>query len=189
MKMKKATLTIFAGPMFSGKTTKLIKLAEVLHDLGQKVLVAKPSIDTRYTKKPMLASHDKKTYKAVFVDMNKPEDLLDIVKKKDINHVILDELNFFHKDKTVDVVKQLLKDGVGVTGSGLAYDYRRKEFGPTLKLTKIADHTVWQYAVCQKCGLPAEHTERVSGTKDVLVVAGMEMYIATCRNCHRVYRG
>ena len=187
--MKKATLTIFAGPMFSGKTTKLIYLTKILKKLGQKVVVAKPSIDTRYTKAPKLASHDAKTIAAVFIDMNKPEDLLDIIKNDGFNHVILDELNFFHKTKTVAVIKKLLKMGVGVTGSGLAYDYRRKPFGPTLKLLKMADFPIWQHAICQKCGAPAEHTERVSGTKDVVVVAGMDMYIASCRKCHKIYKG
>ncbi|MBI3385393.1 hypothetical protein HY030_04335 [Candidatus Gottesmanbacteria bacterium] len=199
--MKKATLTIFAGPMFSGKTTKLIYLTKILKKLGQKVLVAKPSIDTRYTKAPKLASHDAKTVTAVFVDMNKPEDLLKIVVKNPstpygrsgqnlrYDHVILDELNFFHKTKTPEVVKKLLKKGVSVTGSGLAYDYRRKPFGPTLKLIKMADYPIWQYAICQKCGAAAEHTERVAGGKEQVVVAGTDMYIASCRKCHKVYTG
>ena len=187
--IKSGKLTVFAGPMFSGKTTKLIKLVEILENLGQKVLVAKPSIDTRYTKDPKLASHDKKTTAAMFVDMNRPEDLIKIIESDGYKHVILDELNFFHKIKTVNAIKKLLRLGVSVTGSGLAYDYRRKEFGPTLKLTKIADKTVWLYAICQKCGAPAEHTERVSGTTSVVVVAGLDMYIASCRKCHRIYKG
>lgn len=187
--MKKGKLTIFAGPMFSGKTTKLIMLVEILEKLGKKVLVAKPSIDTRYTKDPMLASHDLKTAKAIFIDMNKPEDLLKIIDDDGYNHVILDELNFFHKNKTVKVIRQLLKKGISVTGSGLAYDYRRKEFGPTLRLSKEADKTVWLFAVCQKCGSPAEHTERRSGGTSQVVVGAADSYIASCSKCHEVYKG
>lgn len=187
--MKKGTLTIFAGPMYSGKTTKLIKLAEVLQKAGKKVLTVKPSIDTRYTKEPKLASHDLKTREAVFVDANTPEKLLEMVKKEGFNHIILDELNFFHKTKTPKVIQKLLAMGVGVTGSGLAYDYRRKAFGPTLQLAKTADSTVWLYAICQKCGKPAEHTERVGGGTGQVVVGAAEMYIASCRKCHKVYKG
>lgn len=187
--MKQATLTIFAGPMYSGKTTKLIMLAQVLKKLGKKILTIKPAIDTRYTKKPMLASHDLKTVKAAFVDMNHPEELLSMVKKNSINHVIIDELNFFHKTKTIPVIRQLLKNGVGVTGSGLAYDYRRKPFGPTLQLIKMADHVVWQHAICQKCGAPAEHTERVAGGTSQVVVGATNNYIASCRKCHKIYGG
>jgi len=156
--------------------------------LGKKVLVVKPSIDTRYTDRPMLASHDKKFAKAVFVDMNKPKDLIDIA-KDNFEHVILDELNFFHKEKTVAVVKKILKMGISVTGSGLAYDYKRREFGPTKKLFQIADFPVLMYAVCQKCGAPADHTERVAGTTARVAVAGLDMYIAVCRKCHVIYKG
>lgn len=187
-KNKKGYLTIFAGPMFSGKTTKLIKLVEILETLGKKVLTVKPSIDTRYTKKPKLASHDLKTADAVFVNGNEPEEIVDLVNKNKINHVILDELNFFHKTKTVDAVKELLKKGVDVTGSGLAFDYRKKPFGPTLALGKIADQTIWLYAICQKCGRPAEHTERTGGGKDQIVVGAAEVYIASCKKCHVVYK-
>ncbi|MCL5675616.1 MAG: hypothetical protein M1120_00635 [Patescibacteria group bacterium] len=187
--MKKAILTIFAGPMYSGKTTKLIKLAEVLEAKGQKVLTVKPAIDTRYSKKPVLASHDLKTVKAAFVDMNKPEELLKMAEKDHINHIIIDELNFFHKTKTIPVIKKLLQKGVGMTGAGLAYDYRKKPFGPTLKLGKMAKHLIWLYAICQKCGGPAQHTERVGGGTGQVVVGASEMYIASCSKCHRVYRG
>ncbi len=187
--MKKATLTIFAGPMYSGKTTKLIMLTKVLKSLGQKDLTIKPDIDTRYTKKPVLASHDLKTVKAAFVNRNKPEELLKMVVKDHINHVIIDELNFFHPTKTIPVIKELLKSGVGGTGSGLAYDYRKKPFGPTLALSKIADHVVWQFAICQKCGAPAQHTERVGGGTGQVVVGASNMYIASCNKCHKVYKG
>ncbi len=187
--MKKATLTIFAGPMYSGKTTKLIMLTKVLKSLGQKVLTVKPDIDTRYSKKPVLASHDLKTVKAAFINKDKPEELLKMVEKDHINHVIIDELNFFHPIKTVSVVKELLKKGVNITGSGLAYDYRRKPFGPTLALTKIAQYVVWQYAVCQKCGSPAQQTERVRGGTGQVMVGAADLYIASCNKCHKIYRG
>lgn len=188
-KDKKGLLTIFAGPMYSGKTTKLIKLVEVLKDDGKKVLTVKPNIDTRYTKRPRLASHDLKTVKATFVDRNKPEELLKMAAKDHINHVIIDELNFFHPKKTIPVIKELLKRGVGITGSGLAYDYRKKPFGSTLALSKIADHLVWLYAICQKCGAPAQHTERVGGGTGQVVVGATDLYIASCKKCHKVYKG
>ncbi|MBI3981245.1 hypothetical protein HY345_04570 [Candidatus Microgenomates bacterium] len=187
-KNKKGHLTIFAGPMFSGKTTKLIKLVEILQQNGKKVLTVKPSIDTRYTKQPKLASHDLKTAQAVLVDLNRPDDILELVSKNKINHVILDELNFFHKTKTIKTVRDLLKNGVDVTGSGLAYDYRRKTFGPTLALSKIANQTIWLYAICQKCGRPAEHTERTGGGTGQVVVGAADVYIASCKKCHKIYR-
>jgi thymidine kinase len=46
--MKKGKLTVIAGPMFSGKTGKLVALIEVFTKMGHKVLVVKPSIDIRY---------------------------------------------------------------------------------------------------------------------------------------------
>lgn len=187
-KNKKGYLTIFAGPMFSGKTTKLIKLVEILEGKGKKVLTVKPSIDTRYTKKPKLASHDLKTTAALFVDMNKPEEILQLVEKNKINHVILDELNFFHKTKTLSVVKELLKKGIDVTGSGLAYDFRRKPFGPTLAISKIASQAIWLYAICQKCGRPAEHTQRTGGGTGQVVVGAADVYMASCKKCHQVYK-
>jgi thymidine kinase len=44
--MKKGKLTVVAGPMFSGKTTKLVAMVNVFERMGFRVLTVKPSIDT-----------------------------------------------------------------------------------------------------------------------------------------------
>ena len=52
--------------MFSGKTGELIKRVEQARSKGNRVVVIKPSIDTRYSQKKVV-SHDKIEVEAVVV--------------------------------------------------------------------------------------------------------------------------
>lgn len=49
--MKKGTLTVVAGPMFSGKTGKLVAMVDVFEPMGHRVLTVKPNLDNRYSTK------------------------------------------------------------------------------------------------------------------------------------------
>ena len=44
----KGKLELFIGPMFSGKSTELIKNVRLYKIINKKVLILKPNIDTRY---------------------------------------------------------------------------------------------------------------------------------------------
>ena len=57
MNTKTGMLTVYAGPMYAGKTTALIAELEDSLECGSNVLVVKPSIDNRYSDEDIV-SHD-----------------------------------------------------------------------------------------------------------------------------------
>jgi len=187
-KRTKGKLTVIAGPMFSGKTGKLVALVEVFTRMGHRVLTVKPSVDSRYSNKNEIYSHDHRTTPALVVDGLSPERIIDAIIQKDVDKVIFDEVQFFDKEKVLTIIKKLKKMGVHVIASGLMYDYMRRPFGATPELMGLADERLELMAVCQKCGSLARHSERVKGGKSQVDVGAADKYIAVCERCHKIYR-
>ena len=185
---RKGKLTVVAGPMFSGKTNKLVAMVEVFTRMGFKVLTVKPKLDSRYGGKNEIHSHDHKKTPAILVDGESPESIIKKIVATRADKVIFDEVQFFDKDKVMQVIDVLRKMGIHVIAAGLLYDYQRKPFGATPDLMGLADERLELFAICQKCGSLARHTERVSGGKGQIVVGAAGMYIASCEKCHSIYK-
>ncbi len=184
-------LTVIAGPMFAGKTTKLLTLFSVLSNLGYSTLCFKAEAMSNggmgHTR-----SHDERPLPVIYIDMKKPEKILDYVREQGIKKVIVDAIHFFPKEKFIKVVETLLAQGIDVYVNGLIYDYRRVEYGATKTLMKMADECIEQFSICVRCGGKASHTERVSGPTNLSIGTVGKVaakYIAVCVACHRMYRG
>lgn len=189
--MKRGKLTVIAGPMFAGKTTKLLTLFSVLSKLGYSILVFKAEANGSggmgHTR-----SHDERPLPVIYIGMDQPEKILHYVGRDGIQKVIIDAIHFFPKEPFIAVVTQLLSQGIDVYVNGLIYDFRKKEYGPTKALMTMADTCIEQYAICVKCGGKAEHTERVAGsTEQSIGTTGSEKaeYVAVCAKHHVVYKG
>ncbi len=188
---KKGKLTVIAGPMFAGKTTKLLTLFSVLSSLGYSILCFKAEAVSGggmgHTK-----SHDERPLPVIYIDMKKPKKILDYVSTQGIQKVIVDNINFFPKREFIQVVRKLLAQKIDVYVNGLIYDFRKKEYGATKALMKMADETIVQFAICVRCGGKAAHTERVAGGKEQSIGTtgkAVAKYIAVCATCHRMYKG
>lgn len=186
--MKKGRLTVVAGPMFSGKTSKLVAMVEVFTRMGHKVLTVKPKLDNRFGGRDEIHSHDHKKTAAIVVDHNHPREILDKILEVHPREVVIDEVQFFNKREIIKVIDTLRKHGIHVVAGGLLYDYRRKPFGATADLLGLADERLEVFAICQRCGSLARHLERKSGGKGQIVVGGADKYIAVCEKCHRIYK-
>jgi len=196
---KRGKLTVIAGPMFAGKTTKLLTLFSVLSNLGYSILCfkaeAKKVNGMGHTK-----SHDERPLPVIYVSMDQPEKILQYacpeqgrrVGKDGIQKVIIDAVHFFPKDRILKIVRTLLAQGIDVYVNGVIFDYRKQEFGATRALMNIADDCLELFSICVRCGSKAAYTERVSGgTEQSIGTTGAKRaeYIAVCATCHRVYKG
>jgi len=188
---KNGKLTVIVGPMFAGKTTKLLTLFSVLSNLDYSILCfkaeARPVRGMGSTK-----SHDELPLPVIYIGMNEPEKILQYVGRDGIQKVIIDAVHFFPREQILRVVKTLLSKGIDVYVNGLIYDYRKKEFGATRALIKMANDRLELYSICVRCGGIAAYTERISGGKDQSIgTTGPRkaQYIAVCGTCHRVYQG
>ncbi|OGD59285.1 hypothetical protein A3I57_01970 [Candidatus Beckwithbacteria bacterium RIFCSPLOWO2_02_FULL_47_23] len=180
MAKKKGKLVVRHGPMWSDKTTWLIEKMT-----GSLSLAFKPSIDKRYTDKAVLRSHTGAEAEAILVDKNKPKRLWEMVKSARAERVVIDETNFFD-DRLIKVINKIIRNGVDVFAAGLLLDSDRKEFGPTKKLSRLADEVIEGRARCDfryangYCQNPAKYTFAKTKKSGQLVVGAADLYGAAC---------
>lgn len=170
-------LTAVCGPMFSGKTTYLIR---TFGD-GTDAVVFKPDLDARYTKRPVVISHDKEEIPAVLVNHQHPQEMVDLVGT--CRRVFIDEVNFFD-ESLMPYVEQFLAEGRDVYVSGLSEDAEGRVFGPMRLLVAQADERVDLAARCDgmsgTCPAPATRSYRKIPRAEQVSVAGADEYGAAC---------
>lgn len=184
---KSGTLTVIYGPMFSGKTSKLVVMVEVYSRMKYRVVTIKPKIDTRYSDLEEIHSHDHRTSKAIIVDGESPESVFEEIISLRPDKVIVDEAQFFHHQNILQVIHRLLQTGIDVIAAGLLYDYKRQPFGAMPDLLGLADEHIELTAICQKCGGVAHHSERTGGGGGTINIGAADKYIAVCAACHHIY--
>ena len=172
--MNTAELHLIIGPMFSGKTTELLRIARRLDSIGLKVLLINYSEDTRYSTTE-LSSHDKVKLPCKFSN-----DLLE-VDYSDFDVVCINEAQFFTELKTF--CKYVLADYKKMYVSGLDGDFKQDTFGEIVNLIPLANSIVKLNAYCKMCknGTLAPFTRRLTECKDIKMI-GTEEYIAVCRS-------
>lgn len=178
-------LEVIVGPMYSGKSEELIRRVRRAEIAKQKVLVFKPAIDNRYSKKDVV-SHCGDKIEAIAVSNSR--DILNYI-DKDTKVVAIDEVQFFSED-IVGTIKKLTKENKRVICAGLDMDFRGEPFGEVPKLLAIAEYVQKVSAICVCCGNPATRTQRyINGVpakyKDPVVLVGArESYEARCIECY-----
>jgi thymidine kinase len=187
-KFPRGKLTVIAGPMFSGKTGKLVAMVDVFTRMGHTVLTVKPKIDNRYGIRDEIHSHDHRKSAAIVVDGEALEYIIEKIINSKADKVIFDEVQFFDKPKILLIISKLRKLGIDIIAAGLLYDYKRQPFGVTPDLMGLADERLELFSVCQKCGSLARHTERVGGGKSQVEVGAADKYIASCEKCHKIFK-
>lgn len=173
------TLTVFTGPMFSGKTESLIHSLLTLEKLGLQVIALKPKLDKRYSKKD-IASHSKKFFPAEPLVTTSRKDLGCYIGK--YNTVGIDEVQFFDL-WIVDEIKNLLANDVNVTVSGLDLTFKGEPFGVMPTLLCLADDVHKLMATCSSCGGLANRSHRTATSGAAVLVGGAEAYEARCLDC------
>jgi thymidine kinase len=190
-------LEIIIGPMFSGKTSRLVEIYNQCKFCNISVAVINHAIDNRYDNE-LMSTHDKikipciKTDKLMdlWIDhINLEEDVQDIPRVKDkfkvgmSNVILINEGQFF--PDLEDFVKLLLKFDKQVYVSGLDGDFERKKFGQILDLIPLCDKVHKLTSLCSLCknGNKGIFSMRLTNEKEQTVV-GSENYIPVCRECY-----
>lgn len=170
------SIEVVCGPMFSGKTSELIRRVERAQIAKQRVQIFKPAIDVRYDKEGVV-THSSRSVKAEAV-----ENAVDIlIRLKDSTRVVaIDEVQFFD-EAIITVVTKLAARGYRVICAGLDLDYRALPFGPMPMLLAIADEVMKIHAICTVCGAPATRSQRLSTEKGRFLLGETDSYEARCR--------
>lgn len=171
------SIEVVCGPMFSGKTSELIRRVERARIAKQRVQIFKPAIDVRYDKTKVV------THSALTVDSEPVEKAVDILLRlKDTTRVVaIDEVQFFDMD-IIKVVRKLANRGYRVICAGLDLDFRAVPFGPMPMLLAAADEVQKIHAICTVCGANATRSQRLSDlSKDTILLGEKDAYEARCR--------
>ena len=184
-------LDIILGPMFSGKTTKLLEIMDALDREGIKYFAVKPHIDDRYVENNennYIISHNLKkkeckvssNLKDVFKEISENR-TISSTRSDSIQYVIIEEGQFFqHLYNFCLLCLEKLKINVIVTG--LDGDYQRKPMGEILDLVPIANTVTKLASKCSICQQEAIFTHRIVNDSDQVLIGGSDKYIPLCRN-------
>jgi thymidine kinase len=190
-------LELILGPMFSGKTSRIVEIYKQCTFCNISVTVINHTIDNRYDDE-LLSTHDKvkipciKTERlsdvwAESIDLE--DDLSNIhrveekfkVATSDV--ILINEGQFF--EDLYEIVVEMLKQNKKIYICGLDGDFERKRFGQVLDLIPLCDKVTKLTSLCSLCknGTPGIFSMRLTQETDQTVV-GSDNYIPVCRKCY-----
>lgn len=188
-------LELIIGPMYSGKTSKLLEIYKQYKFCEISVSIINHSLDKRYHD-TMLSSHDKVMVPCIntdnlhnlwfnngMIDLNQLIDNSDYKKVRNSDVLLINEGQFF--PDLYDVVYDMLKNKKIVYVCGLDGDFERKKFGQILDLIPICDNIMKLSSLCSICknGTPGIFSMRITNDKQQTVI-GSENYLPVCRFCY-----
>lgn len=166
------------GPMWSGKTTEMLRRANRHYIAGKRVIYIKHSIDNRYNTNHV-TSHDKVT-KEAHVVKNLMEIEESIINNADV--ICIDEGHFF--GDIMQFCQKYTSRNKKIIISALNADYLRKPFKVISELVAFSDKITHLTAVCVNCGNDACFTKRSTSDKKQILVGDNTIYSAVCRKCY-----
>jgi thymidine kinase len=197
-----ARLEVIVGPMFSGKTERLISRLHRAQYAKKRVRIIKPAHDTRT--QGYIASRavnpdgtTEVTDQLSAVMVHDEADFWKIINTNKFDVLAVDEAQFFPLDTPMKdslgwfgrAIRQLLRDrcetGLRIIVAGLDMDFAEEPFGPIPGLLAIADSVEKLTGVCMVCGSDAGYISyRMISDDRQLVVGDAGEYQVRCRSCY-----
>lgn len=171
-------LEIIIGPMFSGKSTEIIRKIRLLQKIDKKILVVKPLIDNRYISDKII-SHNYESVDCILVN-NLFEINDNIISEHDT--VVIDEGQFF-QDLVITISKWLNTFNINIIVAGLDGDFQCKPIGQILNLIPLSNKCIKLNSLCNICkdGTEAPFSFRLDQSKETILVGGSDKYMPLCR--------
>ncbi|HEV8232927.1 MAG TPA: thymidine kinase [Thermoanaerobaculia bacterium] len=170
-------IEVICGSMFSGKSEELIRRLRRAIIAKQRVQIFKPTIDSRSDAE--IVSHSDMRMPSISVGSS--AELTDKVDHR-TEVVGVDEAQFFD-DGLIEAAQRLADQGKRVIIAGLDKDFRGMPFGPIPSLMAVAEEVTKTLAICVRCGSPANNTQRLVESDELVVVGAQGVYEARCRRC------
>ena len=180
---------VFTGPMFGGKTTRLLSSLERYQYQNKNLILFKPKIDVRYSKDNVTTHSGIKWAKNIRGSFNKVirvssgEELFSYFRNYDseyqIDVIAVDEVFMIEgaAEKLIDIYKL----GKTVLVSSLQLSSAGEPYGEMLKILPWATSIQICPAVCEICGEDAFFTKKIAGSDEgILEIGGTELYQPRC---------
>lgn len=176
------SLELIVGPMFSGKSTELIKRVRRLQTIHKTYIVYNSLNDDRYGLEGIY-THDMNSVPCVSV--NNLMGQVNTEGFREAEYILIDEAQFF-KD-----LFNFVKDIVDIHGKhviviGLNGDSRRMPFGQINDLLPYCDNITMLSALCSQCkdGTLGIFSKRISENSGQICVGTIDKYSSVCRKCY-----
>ena len=171
-------IEVICGSMFSGKSEELIRRLRRAIIAKQRVQIFKPTIDSRFSDAEIV-SHSEMRMPSISVASS-----AELVARVDHRTEVIgvDEAQFFDEG-VVEAAQRLADQGKRVIVAGLDKDFRGLPFGPIPALMAVAEDVTKTLAICVRCGSPANNTQRLVESDELVVVGAQGIYEARCRRC------
>jgi thymidine kinase len=186
-----SSLDIIFGPMFSGKTTELVRRLTILAEAGLKVIYVNSVLDSRDN---VVSTHNHSTIALNVASLHgiKTDKLFDLKDSvKDFDVIGIDESQFFSDLKSFCLyTTETLRKKVLI--AGLNGDFKREEFGQINSLIPYCDTITKLYPFCMSCSkkkilraaLFSKRIQLENQSEAQIQIGASEAYIAVCRECY-----
>ena len=171
-------IELIVGPMFSGKSTRLIGVIRKFTYKAKKTIMVKYFADKRFTEKSEVVTHDLLKYDSI--ECKNLREHFDKLKNYDI--IGIDEGQFF--PDLVEVCEELALMKKTVIIAALNGDFRMEPFPVIAKIIPKADKIKLLKAYCFNCHKDARFTLRIVQSNETVLIGAGEAYKPACRECH-----
>lgn len=186
------SIELIIGPMFSGKSTELLRRLNICAEMDLRVLYVNSSLDDRTstsfsTHNPTMTSVGKiKAIKAASLEGLDP-DTFDVIG--------IDEAQFIPNLKK-DVVMLAESYRKQVLIAGLDGDFNRNKFGEIIDLIPLCDSIDKLFPFCTECWKRGGVVKKAlfsfrtsdAGTSAVVAIGAGDIYSPLCRRCYMAMR-
>ena len=183
------SLDLIIGPMFSGKTTELIRRLTKFASIGKKCLYINSSIDTR--EKKNFSSHNPMITDLYNIHSMKVHNIGNILSDgiHDYDIIGIDESQLFGDNLLKNILNIVETQHKHVIVSGLNGDFQRNKFGSILDLIPFCDNITKLSAYCSICSYKGIINDaHFSKRKDLSITDVIEIsytsYMPVCRKCY-----
>lgn len=186
----KPSLDLIIGPMFSGKSSELIRRLSIFHSLDFKVLYVNCDLDDRsdqnFSTHSTFITTLPSGMNSIKLPRNNFSSLTSFAQEYDL--IGIDEAQLFIElfETVMNLVEGCRKK---IIVSGLNGDSSRNEFGEILQLIPLCDNIDKLHPYCVICRQNEELTQAifskrlVGGNDSQILVGGNDEYIPVCREC------
>lgn len=178
-------LHVITGPMFSGKTTELLRICKKYQSINKSIMTINYEKDKRYSNTGCICSHNKETIDTTI----SLSDLTDIFKYELDKYevIVIDEVQFLKN--AFQSIKTLIEDmEKTVIVSGLDGDFLQNPFGDVCRLICFADKVTKLNAICRLSDnfQEASFSRRIAASTETEFIGSEDAYIAVSRQLYNM---
>jgi thymidine kinase len=182
--MRNPEFILFTGPMFSGKTTRLLAQIDRYKYQKKRTVAFKPIMDDRYSK-TNIKTHIGLTLDDVeVVTVETAKDIYRFLIDSDVDYDVIAVDEAFMIDDVAETLIRLFRLGKTIIVSSLEMSASCKAFDEVAKIMPWATRIEKCPAVCVECQADAFYTQRKVEEGEEIQVGGADLYEPRCWNCH-----